>query len=443
MLRVVADILRRRHSEGWLVGGSVRDLELRRYSPDLDIVVVDDPRAVAYGIAEVLHVPWFLLSERHPTFRVMGREGHIDVAAVRGAGILDDLAERDFTVNAMALPIDSALQPDRDRPLNAVELVDPFGGLGHLRDKRLVAVSDSIFTDDPLRMLRAVRFNRVLGLRLDGRLTDALIRQAPLLAHTAAERVVAEMSLTLAEGRSGEAVLTWQDLGLLAVILPELEEPGRLPAAVQALASLDDIVGRPADWFPEVADRLSERLARPVDGALCRPVALRLAALLHRLPALVTQQVGRRLKLSGDMISLLTTVSRHLSESEPASWPVTGPPGRAGRAAVRFMWQSEPWEPEVIVVRAASMSREAPRDLAAAAGLEPARRLLRLWVERRSEARLRPPVDGEVLMRELDLKSGPLLGRVLREVTLTWEAGEIITAGEALAVARTFLASSH
>jgi hypothetical protein len=435
MLRVVAEILRRRHSEGWLVGGSVRDLELRRFSPDLDIVVADDPRAVAREIAQVLGVPWFVLSERHPTFRVMAAEGHVDVAAVRGGGILDDLAERDFTVNAMAIPIGAALSPDRDRPIDRSDVVDPFGGLGHLREKRLVAVADSIFTDDPLRMLRAVRFGHVLGLEPDGGLFDAIVRQAPLLARTAVERVVTEMSLTLAEGRSGEAVRRWHDVGLLSVMFPELDVPPRLSEAIETLTNLDDILIRPADWFPEAADRLSERLARPVDGVLGRPVALCLAALLHRVPAVETQQVGRRLKLSGDAISLLVTVSRNLADLPVVPWPAMGVPGRAGRAAVLLMWQTAPWEPEVILLRTALESRDAGPD-AADAGSLPRRRLMQLWVERSTGAGMQPPIDGYVLMRELGISSGPLLGSVLREVDLAWEAGEIDSVEEALEVAR-------
>jgi tRNA nucleotidyltransferase/poly(A) polymerase len=440
MLQVVADILRRRHSEGWLVGGSVRDLELGRFSPDLDIVVVDDPRSVAREISQALRVPWFVLSERHPTFRVMAGEGHVDVAAARGSGILDDLAERDFTVNAMALPIDAAAGLGGGSPLDPRELVDPFDGLCHLQERRLVAVSDRVFVDDPLRMLRAVRFCHVLGLEPDGGLCDAIARQAPLLARTAAERVMAEVSLTLAGGRAVDAVLRWQELGLLGVMFPELRGPRRLSAALEALGNLDDILSRPADWFPEAVDRLSGRLAQPVDGALSRPVALRLAGLLHRVPAPEMQQAGRRLKLSADAIFLLTTVSRHLSEDQVRPWPVIRESRRPGRAAVLFMWQAAPWEPEMIVLCTAASSRRSTPGIAGD-GSEPARRLMQLWAERSAGVRTRLPIDGEVLMREFDLASGPLLGRVLREVRLAWEAGEIDSAQEALAAARGFLAS--
>ena len=162
MLEAVADILRRRATQGWLVGGTVRDRESGGRSPDLDLVVADDPAAVAREIAGRLESPWFALSTRHGAYRVMGPEGHVDVAGLRGTGILDDLAQRDFTVNAMAVPVGAAdgasADASADASPGALGLVDPFGGRAHLREKRLVAVSDRIFMDDPLRLMRAVRF---------------------------------------------------------------------------------------------------------------------------------------------------------------------------------------------------------------------------------------------------------------------------------------------
>lgn len=444
MLQVAADILRRRHSEGWLVGGSVRDLELRRFSPDLDVVTPDDPRAVACEVARTLDVPWFVLSERYPTYRVLVGEAHLDVARVRGSGLLDDLSQRDFTMNAMAIPIEAATRLeaatriDGRSPLDPRVLVDPFGGLGHLRERRLVAVSDRIFVDDPLRMLRAARFAHVLGFRLDERLLVSIPEQASLLGTTAAERITTELALTLAVGRAREAAQLWADLGLLAVVLPELSGE-RLSAAFGALEAIDSILRNPAEWFPAAGGLLSERLKRPVDGVLSRPVALRLAALAHRLPPAEAQQVGRRLKLSADAVSLLNTVSSCLAELRERGWPDVPSGGRPGREAVLLMWEAAPWEPEVILLGAAATLDPMYPHCPGGGGLEPPRRLLTLWAERAAGFTPSLPVDGDLLMRELDLVSGPLLGSVLRELRLAWEAGEIRSKDEALAAARGFL----
>lgn len=444
MLQAVAGILRNRGVEGWLVGGSVRDRELGRDSPDLDVVVAGDAAAVAKEVAAALQAPWFVLSERHTTYRVMGPGGHVDVAAARGGGIHDDLGERDFTVNAMALPIRDGLI--ESGPADPGTLIDPFGGLGHLQEKRLVAVSDRVFSDDPLRLMRAVRFCHVMGFDIDGDLAASVRAHAPELSRTAMERVAAEMVLTLAEGRSAEAVRLWRDLGLLEAVLPEVADSARLEPTLALLSQLDDILARLIVWFPATEDVVTGRLARPVDGAVTRPVALRLSGLLHALPEEDAEVAGRRLKLSGGMISLFRAVSRCFrgasAERGDHQAGRDGPePGRAAlldsrllsRDEVLFLWGAAPYEPEVILLAAAAAS-----DLVLPG---PAGRLMALWAERAIRGVSRPPVDGETVMSELGLEGGPLVGKALREVRLAWEMGETTSVAGLLAVARDALAS--
>jgi len=440
MLQTVDDILRRRRTQGWLVGGSVRDARLGRYSPDLDIVVADEPAAFAAELAGELRAPWFALSERHGAYRIMGRQGRIDVAALRGGDILADLAERDFTINAMA------------QPIGGDGFIDPFDGASDLEHGRLVAVSERIFADDPLRLMRAVRFCHVLGLRPDTALVWTLRDQAPLLSRAAPERVAAEMVSTLEEGRAVDALCLWNDLGLLRVLLPELSQPERLAPTFAVLKRLDELVACPAAWFPATGGLLSERLARPVDGAVTRPVALRLGGLMHRVSADQALVAARRLKMSADLASLLRTVaklsapldSRNRRGALPtgSSGSDAGPVGSpAGRPAVLFLWEAAPWEPEVICVLAAGgRASEEQAGASSATALSRARGLMALWGEREAHGTPRPPLDGDVLMRELGLSAGPLLGRVLREVRLAWEAGEATTYSQALAAARTALA---
>jgi poly(A) polymerase len=429
MLEAVSELLRSRRIEGWLVGGSVRDRELGRYSPELDLVVAADAAVVAREIAKILDAPWFTLSERHGACRVMARDGHVDVATLRGESIRDDLAQRDFTVNAMAVPLSGE---EIAGPLGANEIVDPFDGLAHLRKKRLVAVSDHIFEDDPLRLMRAARFAHVLGLELDAPLAQAVRAEAPALTRAASERVVTEMVLTLVEGRAAEAVRRWCDLGLLEVVLREVAGEKRLAPALALLERLDDVFERPGDWFPNGGGVLLERLDRPVAGAVARPVALRLAALLHRLSAGEASEAGRRLKLSGEMVELLQAAAGYFRGG------CNLPPGPAGRPAVLFLWGASPWEPEVILLAAASIAATMPEaDLPALEdALGPAREMMALWAGRATRGVPPLPLDGTALMDELGLSPGPLLGRVLREARLAWEAGEAPTREDVLAVAR-------
>jgi hypothetical protein len=166
--------------EAWVVGGAVRDELLGREVRDLDIAY-HEPRAAAVAYARRSGGSPFPLSERHGAWRVALDDGRtVDFTPLQGS-IEDDLATRDFTVNAIAVPLAGG------------EAVDPFGGWGDLQAKALRHVSETVFDDDPLRLLRAVRFVDQFGFELDER-TEALIRdKAGLVGQPSGERIVAEL----------------------------------------------------------------------------------------------------------------------------------------------------------------------------------------------------------------------------------------------------------
>jgi hypothetical protein len=166
--------------EGYFVGGAVRDGLLGRPLLDLDIAC-RDPEAASRAYRQEAGGVWFLLSERHTAWRVALPDGRtVDFTPIHGR-IEDDLAGRDFTVNAIAVPVGGG------------DAVDPFGGRADIDAKRLRAVSDSVFVDDPLRLLRAVRLEDELDFRLDAA-SEALVRRdASLVAAPAGERILAEL----------------------------------------------------------------------------------------------------------------------------------------------------------------------------------------------------------------------------------------------------------
>ena len=166
--------------DAWVVGGAVRDELLGRPLVDLDIAC-REPRAAAVAYARRAGGAPFPLSERHGAWRVALDDGRtVDFTPLRGS-IEDDLATRDFTVNAIAVPLAGG------------DPVDPFDGRGDLERRRLRHVSESVFDDDPLRLLRAVRLADQFGFELD-RETAALARaKARLVAEPSGERIVAEL----------------------------------------------------------------------------------------------------------------------------------------------------------------------------------------------------------------------------------------------------------
>lgn len=166
--------------EAWVVGGAVRDELLGRDVVDLDIAC-REPKQAARAYAQRVGGAPFPLSERHGAWRVALDDGRtVDFTPLRN-GIEDDLATRDFTINAIAVPLEGG------------EPADPFGGQADLERRVLRAVSRSVFDDDPLRLLRAVRLEDELGLRLDDETALLVQERATLVDRPAGERIVAEL----------------------------------------------------------------------------------------------------------------------------------------------------------------------------------------------------------------------------------------------------------
>ena len=273
-LRGIAEIV-----PAYLVGGAVRDLLLGIEGVDLDLAIDGDPDALAGA-------PGFEL-EREGLF-LTGRlelgELKIDVARtraesyphpgalpeVRPAPITEDLARRDFTVNAMAYPL--AGEP---------ELIDPHGGVDDLRAGQLRVLHDRSFIDDPTRALRAARYAARFGFDLEPATAD-LLAEADL-STVSDDRVQGELRRIAAEEDPSKALQLIVDWGLMPTLDPEA--PGRV-AEVTRLASTPPWAGwadrelavmlaivRPLPQIRELASATPERpsdavrLAEPWDPA--------------------------------------------------------------------------------------------------------------------------------------------------------------------------------
>jgi tRNA nucleotidyltransferase/poly(A) polymerase len=168
--------------EAWVVGGAVRDHALGRPIVDLDVALADPERAARRFARRSGGAP-FPLSERHGAWRVaLEDERTVDFTPLPGS-IEDDLGTRDFTINAIA------------ERVGTDQTVDPFEGYGDLAARRIRSVKDSVFEDDPLRLLRAVRLEDELphDFRMAPETEELVRREAALVTRPAGERILAEL----------------------------------------------------------------------------------------------------------------------------------------------------------------------------------------------------------------------------------------------------------
>ena len=293
--------------EAWVVGGAVRDEALGRELVDLD-VACREPRQAAREYAKRSGGDPFPLSERHGAWRVALEAGRtVDFTPLHN-GIEDDLATRDFTINAIAVPLAGG------------EEVDPHGGRTDLAAKLIRAVTPAVFTDDPLRLLRAVRLEDELGFVLEQE-TERLVReQAALVTEPARERALAELVRLSVEGYRRA-----DELGLLAPLGGSSAGLDR-PLVDRPAFRLVAVFGESLRRFPvsNETKRYAHKLLhaeRPADGS---PRAI------HRFRRATEPWAGDALVFVG--APELEDVVRQARETEPAEPLLRGdelgvPPG--------------------------------------------------------------------------------------------------------------------
>lgn len=224
LLQELGERARGRMEKAFLVGGVVRDALLRRPNFDLDIVVEGQAIPLARQMAKAKG--WAIRT--HPRFgtaKLSWQDFSLDIVTARSetyaqpgalptvktGTIHDDLARRDFTINAMAVRLDA---------VSFGQILDPHGGRNDLDQKLIRVLHRGSFVDDPTRMLRAIRYEQRLDFRLHSDTEDLLRQNMDGVNTVTGERLWHEMELTLAEPRPEKALQRAQELGILQRLYP-------------------------------------------------------------------------------------------------------------------------------------------------------------------------------------------------------------------------------
>ena len=379
---LAGQVLERLNPAGWplppeafpqgtaLVGGAVRDALLNRLGPrpDLDLVVSSD----AIGFAKDASRRWggtcVVLDAGHGIARLVIQGWTIDLAAQEGGSLEADLGRRDFTVNAIALPLEEG-----------AVLVDPTGGLDHLQRGQLVAVQEANLVADPLRLLRGLRLASELGFELEPQSQVWIQRHAALLGSVAGERVMTELEKLAAAPGGHRGLQACQAMGLL-------KPWGADPHAQTSLDGLSEHNARTSGLGKE-----------ELGWAL--PLA-RLAALFGR-QALDGLRSSRRLQQRCHAL-------RH--------WQAVGPSGQLSETdQLRLHQELEADLPALLL-----FWPEASALAALDRWRDPADPLFHP----------RPPIDGKGLQDHLGLKPSRRLGELLHHLTLERAFGRLPAAPE-------------
>ncbi len=407
-------------ADGYLIGGAVRDLLLGREVSDIDWLVAD-AEAEARATADLLGAAVFPLDENRGHWRVVLSEVTRDYIALQ-TELEPNLAERDFTINAMAIS-------------SRGELIDPMAGHKDLQQKTLRMVSEDNLRSDPLRLLRAVRIACQIEFRIEPQ-TEQTIREVARdqlenrIGIPAWERVRQELDKIMLTERAGQGFQALAELGLLQVYLPEL-------------AAAKD-VQQGGFHHLDVLGHSLEALQQLVQGFADADLALRWATLLHDVakPETKTYDGSRRYyhfyghdKRGAELTRHILLRLRHSTEladyaAKLVRYHMLQLP-RDDKAARRFAHRRRDILPDLLKLMIAD--REAARGPLSSPASRQAYRLALARVLSIMEESPTPValLSGHEVMQLLNLAPGPRVGKALRFLAEAQAVADVASLDEA------------
>lgn len=458
-----------RVGEIYLVGGYIRDFLLGSVPADVDFVTGASPAMLSEAVADHFDGKSFPLNEDEEIHRVtLWDEGilrTLDFSPVKGKGIRDDLSHRDFTINAMALEV-TRLVEEGEANLPQ-DVIDNGYGWRDLAEGVLRECGNHAFLDDPVRILRGIRFRRLLDLEYEERTFNHMRKYAPLLARSPGERIAVEVLETLTFRGYAEVFKEMEELTILFHVFPGLSDTVGVPQnayhhldvwshTLQTMRELERLLEDPGAVYPGFDAMIRDHLEEPLHDTYDRGTFLKLAALYHdagKPESFSVDETGRIHFFGHQALSAekVAAMAERLRLSRRASEYLAAVVARHMDIGLALGGRQSPRSPArlahrlgdvlVDVVLLSTADRFATRGpLTTEEGLRRYVDFCRKLLEESLRAREVPPlIGGRDIMEELGIEEGPTVGRLLREVRERQLEGEVTTRGEALDLARRLL----
>lgn len=435
LLRKIGEEADKQNIECYAVGGCVRDLILGRTTTDIDVMVVGDGVDFAGQIAERLGASKVIPYEKFGTALIPYRDYDIEVATARAesyeqdsrkpviqqADVETDSARRDFTINAMAIAINQD---------NFGNLYDPFNGLRDLKNKLIRTPLDPVetFSEDPLRMMRAVRFASQLQFHVDEECLEAIKQERERLNIVSQERITTELLKIMATEIPSVGLHLLHRSHLLEIILPEL----------QKMEGIEEIEGyhhkdvlmhtfKVVDNVAEMSDKVELRLAalfhdigKPKTKRFRRGVGWTFYG-HDEIGARMLEHIGRDLKLPNATTKYIQKLTRlHLRPISLAEEDVTD------SAVRRLLVDVDDELNDLITLCRGDITSKNPRRVKKyMANFDRVVRRMAEVKERDKMEEFQSPVRGDEIMEICGIEPGPLVGQLKKQIEEAILEGEI------------------
>ena len=466
IIKIIKQLAQKTETDVFVVGGYIRDYLLKKQSDDLDITVSKAADIFAKKLAAILKGKYIVLDLKNKNYRVALINNpslkYIDVSLMTGKTIQQDLLNRDFTINSLAVNINNFNNIKKN-------LIDVCNGYKDLKNKAINISSKDSLIADPIRMLRAFRFASELNFNISSKLISQIKKNAVKIKLSVCEMRKNEFFRILNNKNSIKYITLMDDCKLLENMFPFVAKmkksakkfyyhpKGLFQHALLTMESLEKIFVKLKTYFPETKEQLEQYLCENFSQNVNRKNLLKFIAIFHdcakpkcakkigkvmrflgheQIGAKYIKTIMKNLKMSNKETDYAEAVVLHhmrpsnLLKAETVT----------EKAKLRLFRDIGNTVPDLLLLALADWHSYKPLKIYSKKHLKLQEKYVSAFMKSYFEILTKPPkekiIDGNVLMKELNIKPGKIVGKLLNVINEQYDEGLIKTKKEAVALAK-------
>ena len=447
-MNIKDDFILSKINEGYLVGGSVRDALMGKSFVDRDIAI-KGAEDFAKKLAEEFNATFIVLDPEYKIYRLVLEDkiNYLDISEIQGVNIKEDLARRDFAMNAIAIDLSNG------------EIIDPFSGKCDIENEVIRHIKDSNFEEDPLRVLRAFRFASTTGFELSEDTKNCINKYKHLLFTPAKERINYELMKLFGGYNCSKTLLVMDEFGILEELFPFVKEMKQVPPNTHHHLDLFHHVVETVRNIDELylqASKVEKEHLETVDfGGFPRLNHIKIAGFLHDIGKFSTwtieEDTGRHrfikhddvgakmcipflkdLKFSKKQIEYISAmIKNHIYPSN-----VIVAPDLSEKVMMRYIRKMEVNVIDNIILAKAdrlSARGEAITEDIVAENINGLNKLLDFYLSKKDSLKPLPKLlDGQEIMEIKNIPQSPELGKIINALKEAQLNGDIVTRDDAI-----------
>ena len=447
--KILTEILSKTDNQIYLVGGSLRDYFMNQESHDRDLIVTDcDAKIFSEKAAKILNATFITLDDENKIYRLVMKDkiNYLDITNPIENSLQKDLMRRDLTINAIAVN------------LRTEEIIDLSGGITDIKNKCINYILEENFTDDPLRLLRAYRFEALLGFKLSIDTINAICKYKDLIQKPATERKIYEVLRLFSGKYAHNALFDMDKTGLLEEIFPFVKELKQVPPNshhhLNLFAHSLETVKQIHNLYENSSPVVKQHLEKVDFGGHSRLAHLKLAGFMHDIGKFSTwtieennrhrfikhDDVGSKMAakllkdahFSNKQIDYISSmIKNHIYPSS-----VMAADEINNKIMMRYVRKmNDNVIDNIILAQADRLSARGPEitDIIVENNLNSLNKLLNFYLEVKDTLKPLPKLlDGNDIMQILNIKPSKKLGEVLDALHEAQLSGDILTKEQAV-----------